>query len=83
MMNAIVKSALRASTFRSLQTPLRATFGKREFTRTLWHMSKANFDNKSSNGIHKPSFVCSCGCGIQRLHTKGILIFTFKLLVFK
>lgn len=71
MLNAIVKTALRASTFRTLQTPLKGTLGKREFTRTLWHMSKTNTDTKSNNSIHKPSFVCSCGCGIQRIHTKG------------
>lgn len=73
-MNAIVKSAFRAATFRTLQTPLKSSFGKREFTRTLWHMSKINSDGFQNNNLHKPSFVCSCGCGIQRIHTKGINI---------
>jgi complement component 1 Q subcomponent-binding protein len=68
MMNGIVKTALKLSTFRGITAPLRATLGKREFTRTLWHMSQ-KIDGH--NMITKPSQTCSCGCGIQRVHTKS------------
>lgn len=71
MMNGVLKAALKLSTIRVLTAPLKTTIGKREITRTLWHMSKTNFSENSINSIHKPSFTCSCGCGIQRMHTKG------------
>ena len=75
-MNNLVKAAFRATTLsRTFTTPLKGAFGKREFTRTLWHMSKSN---KSPIGIvstavniHKPSINCSCGCGIKYIHTKS------------
>lgn len=54
---------------------LNNVFGKRDFTRTLWHMCK----NSEASGVttnvlnvHKPSLSCSCGCGgAKHLHTKG------------
>lgn len=54
---------------------LKNVFGKRDFTRTLWHMCK----NPETSGattnvlnVHKPSLSCSCGCGgVKHLHTKG------------
>lgn len=77
-MNGIVKAALKLGSFRSTLAPLKNTVGKRDFTRNLWHMSKS-LDGGSkiagvSTGVHKPSLACSCGCGIHRIHTKGIYI---------
>lgn len=70
-MNGIVKAALRLSTFRTLAAPLKKTVGRREFTRTIWHMSKSL--DISNNSIHKPSINCTCGCGgsAHQIHTKG------------
>ncbi|XP_067633384.1 complement component 1 Q subcomponent-binding protein, mitochondrial [Eurosta solidaginis] len=54
---------------------LKNVFGKRDFTRTLWHMCK----NPESSGVtsqvlnvHKPSMSCSCGCGgAKHMHSKA------------
>lgn len=74
-MNSIVKAAIRTTAFRQFITPLRKSFGRRDFTRTLWHMSKRpeNVAGVSSViSIHKPtSFACSCGCELRNMHTKG------------
>lgn len=69
-MNNLTKTALRLVG----STTLRNAFGgKRDFTRTLWHLSK----NKTMNGLvagsYKPSLSCSCGCGLKHIHTKGTL----------
>ncbi|XP_018788294.1 PREDICTED: complement component 1 Q subcomponent-binding protein, mitochondrial [Bactrocera latifrons] len=54
---------------------LKNVFGKRDFTRTLWHMCKnleASGTTSSVLNVHKPSLSCSCGCGgVKHLHTKG------------
>lgn len=77
-MNGIVKAALKLGSFRTLAAPLKNTVGKREFTRTLWHMSKGLDGGPkivgASLGLHKPSLACSCGCGIHRIHTKGFYL---------
>ncbi|XP_061399893.1 complement component 1 Q subcomponent-binding protein, mitochondrial [Musca vetustissima] len=71
-MNNLTKAAVRLVSTTSLRN---AFGGKRDFTRTLWHMSK-NVDTGShvSGGIlkAKPSVSCSCGCGgSKHMHTKG------------
>lgn len=53
--------------------------GRREFTRTLWNMSRSSSDNHSSTfqpglskRLLKPSINCACGCsGALHIHTKG------------
>jgi hypothetical protein len=82
-MNAMMKAALRFSSFKSITSPLKqallpgntvAGATKLQFTRTLWHMcSTKSEDSKVSNfKIKNPTSLCSCGCGSQRLqHTKS------------
>lgn len=73
-MNNLVKSVFRISSLKSLANPLQKSLGRRDFTRTFWHMSKRPepFANVSSSiALHKPSLSCSCGCGQHHMHTKG------------
>lgn len=55
--------------------PNKSIVGKREFTRTLWHMCRS--ENNGSQPMMpkellKPSVSCSCGCaGVKHMHTKG------------
>lgn len=73
-MNGLVKAAFRLSTLKGLTTPLKNTIGKREFTRTLWHMCKTP-DSIGISGLKlepkKASVACDCGCGSKFIHTKG------------
>lgn len=73
-MNNLVKSTFRLSALKSLVAPISKSMGRREFTRTLWHMSKGA-ESQAANSIllHKPSMSCTCGCGsINQVHTKGM-----------
>lgn len=75
-MNKLAKTTLRLMANGSMKNIFA---GKRDFTRTLWHMSKSpEFSGSQSSGLlngHKHSFNCSCGCGMKNMHTKGM----FKL----
>ncbi|XP_059612380.1 complement component 1 Q subcomponent-binding protein, mitochondrial [Phlebotomus argentipes] len=72
-MNNLVRSVFRIAPLRSIVSPMRSTLGKREFTRTLWHMSRKPEDLIAGKSIiqHNPSLGCSCGCGAKFIHTKG------------
>ncbi|XP_073845806.1 complement C1q binding protein P32 [Musca autumnalis] len=70
-MNNLTKAVVRIVSTTSLKN---AFGGKRDFTRTLWHMSKNLDSPQASAGIlkAKPSVSCSCGCGgSKHIHTKG------------
>ncbi|KAK7791055.1 hypothetical protein R5R35_007147 [Gryllus longicercus] len=78
-MNSILKAAIRASSLKYLpsvayhaRVPVNKVFDatKLQFTRTLWSMWSPRRDNEIGLKVHH-SFACGCGCGIQRLHTKG------------
>ncbi|XP_037945035.1 complement component 1 Q subcomponent-binding protein, mitochondrial-like [Teleopsis dalmanni] len=75
-MNNLIRNTFRWATIATNTTPnaLKNVFGKRDFTRTLWHMSKTP-ENSGYNTVldlHKPSINCSCGCGGKKhVHTKG------------
>lgn len=75
-MNNIAKVTMRLANLTGSQTTRKVfqnSFAKRDFTRSLWHMSKT--PEATSAGIlsvHKPSMNCSCGCGgMQQMHTKA------------
>ncbi|GAB0097385.1 complement component 1 Q subcomponent-binding protein, mitochondrial [Sergentomyia squamirostris] len=71
-MNNLVRSVFRmAPQLKAMVAPMRSTLGKREFTRTLWHMSRKPEDAGKSALLHNPSLTCSCGCGAKFVHTKG------------
>ncbi|XP_047991957.1 complement component 1 Q subcomponent-binding protein, mitochondrial [Leguminivora glycinivorella] len=46
---------------------------KRDFTRGIWHMScSKRMDGAAATSLlHNHSNICSCGCGLKALHTKG------------
>uniref|UniRef100_T1H2T9 Complement component 1 Q subcomponent-binding protein, mitochondrial n=1 Tax=Megaselia scalaris TaxID=36166 RepID=T1H2T9_MEGSC len=50
--------------FMGISGALKNVINKREFTRTLWIMSKTPETQTHSIG-------CSCGCGAKHMHTKG------------
>lgn len=80
MMNNLLKSTVRLTALKSLLAPVPRSMGpgRRDFTRTLWHMSKGA---ESANTIllHQPSMSCQCGCGsINQVHTKGTPLFMVK-----
>ncbi|KNC21664.1 hypothetical protein FF38_09769 [Lucilia cuprina] len=71
-MNNLTKATLRFVG----NTSLKNVFGgKRDFTRTLWHMSKtpeySGQQKASVLQVHNPTLNCNCGCGMKRMHTKG------------
>lgn len=74
-MSGLAKTVFRLPSIRTLSNPVKSTIGKREFTRTLWHMCKRPEDSiatgMSSTVVHSPSMFCKCGCGSKRMHTKG------------
>jgi len=79
-MNNLTKAAVRFANIASSNSAnsLKNVFGKRDFTRTLWHMSKTPEFSGNSNvqttvlNVHKPSLNCSCGCGgIKHMSSKS------------
>ncbi|XP_034654255.1 complement component 1 Q subcomponent-binding protein, mitochondrial [Drosophila subobscura] len=59
--------------FASMATKATGSLGKRDFTRSLWHMTKkpvtgASNDHVTVLNVHKPSISCTCGCNV---HTKA------------
>lgn len=67
-MNSLRTATLR---FANLVNTSTGALGKREFTRSLWHMTKkpaAVGDHVTVLNVHKPSINCTCGCNV---HTKG------------
>lgn len=71
-MNNLTKATLRFVA----NTSLKNVFGgKRDFTRTLWHMSKNPEFSGNQKGsvlqVQHPTLNCSCGCGLKHMHTKG------------
>lgn len=67
-MNSLRTATLR---FANLVSTSTGALGKREFTRSLWHMTKkpaAVGDHVTVLNVHKPSINCTCGCNV---HTKG------------
>ncbi|XP_053962441.1 complement component 1 Q subcomponent-binding protein, mitochondrial [Anastrepha ludens] len=80
-MSNLTKSVLRYGNIliaANSSNALKNVFGKRDFTRTLWHLCK-NPDASGAAGVtstvlnvHKPSLSCSCGCGgAKHMHSKG------------
>ncbi|EDV36997.1 uncharacterized protein Dana_GF13236 [Drosophila ananassae] len=67
-MNSLRTATLR---FANLATSATGALGKRDFTRSLWHMTKKPAagcnDHVTVLNVHKPSINCTCGCNI---HTK-------------
>jgi len=58
--------------FASLASSKAGSLGKRDFTRSLWHMTKkpvtaGGSDHVTVLNLHKPSINCTCGCNV---HTK-------------
>ena len=74
-MNKLAKASFRFAQFASNNSSntLKNVLGKRDFTRTLWHMSKnpESAEKPTVLKVHKPSMGCSCGCGMKHMHTKG------------
>ncbi|XP_049788520.1 complement component 1 Q subcomponent-binding protein, mitochondrial [Schistocerca nitens] len=79
-MNGILKAASGFSSYKYLLNPVKRSCGvlnanTRQFTRTLWYMrSGGSTDGTGLLANYKQtphSNLCSCGCGMQRLHTKG------------
>uniref|UniRef100_D3TLR5 Mitochondrial complement component 1Q subcomponent-binding protein n=1 Tax=Glossina morsitans morsitans TaxID=37546 RepID=D3TLR5_GLOMM len=71
-MNNFTKAAARILR----NTPVKNVLsGKRDFARTIWHLSKNSGFSEQQNfsvlQVHKPSLNCSCGCGLQHMHTKA------------
>ncbi|KAH8370716.1 hypothetical protein KR093_004762 [Drosophila rubida] len=71
-MNSLKTATLR---FASLTSSAAGALGKRDFTRSLWHMTKkpaavgtGGGDHVTVLNVHKPSINCTCGCNV---HTKG------------
>lgn len=67
-MNSLKTATLR---FANLATATAGALGKRDFTRSLWHMTKkpaVGGDHVTVLNVHKPSINCTCGCNV---HTKG------------
>ncbi|XP_017125387.1 complement component 1 Q subcomponent-binding protein, mitochondrial [Drosophila gunungcola] len=69
-------NSLRTATMRfaSLASSSAGALGKRDFTRSLWHMTKkpvaageGGSDHVTVLNLHKPSINCTCGCNV---HTK-------------
>ena len=67
-MNNLTKATLRFVANASLKNVFG---GKRDFTRTLWHMSKTPEYSGTVLKVHQPTLNCSCGCGMKHMHTKG------------
>ncbi|KAH8376141.1 hypothetical protein KR200_001837 [Drosophila serrata] len=71
-MNSLRTATLR---FASLASSSAGALGKRDFTRSLWQMSKkpvvgssgCSSDHVTVLNVHKPSINCTCGCNV---HTK-------------
>lgn len=67
-MNSLRTATLR---FANLTASATGALGKRDFTRSLWHMTKKPAagcnDHVTVLNVHKPSINCTCGCNI---HTK-------------
>lgn len=79
-MNGILKGVLRVSSLKSLANTLGQSTSannvlgtaKRQFTRTLWHMCSRNEESRFVGlKLKDPSNMCSCGCGMHKIHTKG------------
>lgn len=79
-MNGILKAASGFYSYKYILNPVKRSCGvlsanTRQFTRTLWYMrSGGSADGTSLLANYKQtpqSNLCSCGCGMQRLHTKG------------
>ncbi|EDW02105.1 complement component 1 Q subcomponent-binding protein, mitochondrial [Drosophila grimshawi] len=68
-MNSLKTATLR---FANLASSATGALGKRDFTRSLWHMTKTPADAVGDHvtvlNVHKPSINCTCGCNV---HTKG------------
>ncbi|XP_033153012.1 complement component 1 Q subcomponent-binding protein, mitochondrial [Drosophila mauritiana] len=67
-------NSLRTATMRfaALASSSAGSLGKRDFTRSLWHMTKkpvtaGGSDHVTVLNLHKPSINCTCGCNV---HTK-------------
>ncbi|EDV54952.1 conserved regulator of innate immunity protein 3 [Drosophila erecta] len=67
-------NSLRTATMRfaALASSNAGSLGKRDFTRSLWHMTKkpvtaGGSDHVTVLNLHKPSINCTCGCNV---HTK-------------
>lgn len=73
-MNSIVKATMRYASANSGNS-LKNLLAKREFTRSLWLLSKNPESPKvmaSVLHVDKPGMSCSCGCGgVKHMHTKG------------
>lgn len=80
-MHNIIRAAIRNPALKAITFPKQSAFARREFTRTIWHMSKNPeiIPSISTKLCVKPSMGCSCGCGKQ-IHTKGIFLFLFFIL---
>jgi len=53
---------------------LKHPFGKRDFARSIWHLSNKSGpsnDTVKILNVSNPSLGCSCGCGMKHIHTKG------------
>ncbi|EDW61055.1 complement component 1 Q subcomponent-binding protein, mitochondrial [Drosophila virilis] len=70
-MNSLKTATMR---FANLASTANGALGKRDFARSLWHMTKkpaatgASGDHVTVLNVHKPSINCTCGCNV---HTKG------------
>lgn len=74
-MNNLRNASLRLLNYNAnAANALKNVFGKRDFTRTIWLMSKnPELSEKSTVlQLQKPSLSCGCGCGgAKHMHTKG------------
>lgn len=76
-MNNIIRAAFKSQLLRSLLNPARKIVSvnagsQRQFARNLWHMCNSkNEDRFPQLKLENASKLCSCGCGIHGIHTKG------------
>lgn len=79
-MNSLKTATLRLANLASTKT---GALGKRDFTRSLWHMTKkpaVGGDHVTVLNVHKPSINCTCGCNV---HTKGEYLIMFSSFLLK
>lgn len=80
-MNSVIRTVFRSSNLRNLLNPAKNVFpssagSQRQLARNIWYMCKSKQEDSLLNSykIESPSSLCSCGCGIYGIHTKGKIL---------
>nr|CAL26521.1 CG6459 [Drosophila simulans] len=81
-------NSLRTATMRfaALASSSTGSLGKRDFTRSLWHMTKkpvtaGGSDHVTVLNLHKPSINCTCGCNVHTKSEKELVEFLTEEIV--